>query len=181
MCAFKGSFVPTTYIWDVAQLEDIDVNSPEFRELLVRLYQNLNEVALNLNLRDTGYYTSEEFINGQLFLRDPSLVNDPNSTGLPSDLYRAVTRKVIIFGALPNAAEKSLPHGINVTPTTIFTRIYGTANDLTGTNYIPLPFASPVLADNIQVRVDATNVSVRTGSNRTNFTHSYIVLEWIVI
>ena len=180
MCAFRGSFVPTTYIWDVAQAQDIDVNSPEFKELLVRLYQNLNEIALNLNLKDTGYYTQEEFVNGQLFLRDPALVNNPSLVDPANEAYRQVIRKVILIESLPNTALKSVAHGINVTPTTIFTRIYGSANDLTGNNYIPLPYSSPTAANNIEVNVDSTNVNVITGSNRTAFTNSYIVLEWIV-
>lgn len=180
MCAVQGSFVPTTYVWDVSQLQDIEVTSPEFKELLVRLYQNLNEIAINLNLKDTGYYTAQEFSNGQLYLRDPALVNSPNLTSPAGNLYRQVIRKVIVFGALPNTAETSVAHGINIMPTTEFTRIYGTANDLTGMNYIPLPYASPILTENISIRVDATNVYVRTGSNRTAFTSSFIVLEWII-
>ena len=33
-----GAFVPTSFIWDVARVGEIEVNSPEFKELLVRLY-----------------------------------------------------------------------------------------------------------------------------------------------
>lgn len=175
MCAFKGSFVPTNYIWDVAQLEEIEVTSPEFKELLVRLYQNINDIALNLNARDTGYYSQEEFVNGQQFLADPSM----SATATDPNQYKSVTRKVIIMPTLPNNAEVSAAHGITVDSNTIFCRIYGTANDIIGFNYIPLPYAAPVLADNIQVRVDATNVYVKTGNNRTNFTNNYVVLEWV--
>ena len=40
-----GAYAPTTFIWDVEQLQHIEVTSPEFKELLVRLYQNLNLMA----------------------------------------------------------------------------------------------------------------------------------------
>ena len=62
-----GAFVPTNLIWDVQQLQSVDVNSPEFKELLVRLYQNINNIALVLNIKDTGMYQLSEFVNGQLF------------------------------------------------------------------------------------------------------------------
>src|SRR5690606_40889986 len=61
-----GAFVPTTNIWDPSELYTLDIQ-PEFRELLVRLYQNLNNMSLLLNLKDTGYYTLEEFLNSQAF------------------------------------------------------------------------------------------------------------------
>jgi hypothetical protein len=34
----SGIFVPTTNVWDVSQIYEIDVTSPQFKELLVRLY-----------------------------------------------------------------------------------------------------------------------------------------------
>lgn len=176
MRSFSGSFIPTTYIWDLAQVQEVDINSPEFRELLVRLYQNLNEIALNLNIKDTGYYTADAFTNGQLFLKDPTIAGNPQE-----GLYRQVVRKVILVGPLLNTAEKIIPHGIVVTSTTVFTRIYGTANDRVGNNYIPLPYSSPTaLSAAIELRADATNVYVRTGSNRINFTNCYVILEWII-
>jgi hypothetical protein len=42
-----------------------------------------------------------------------------------------------------------------------------------------LPYASPTDADNIELSVDVTNVSITTGSDRTGFTTTYIVLEYI--
>ena len=37
----SGSYIGTTQVWDVSQIYDIEVNSPEFKELIVRLYQNI--------------------------------------------------------------------------------------------------------------------------------------------
>jgi len=51
-----GSFVPTTNVWDPSEIYSVDVTSPRFKELLVRLYQNVNLIAVVLNTKDSGYY-----------------------------------------------------------------------------------------------------------------------------
>lgn len=170
-----GAYGSTTNIWDVTQIYSVDVNSPEFKELLVRLYQNLNLLSTLNNLKDTGYYDTSQFVNGQQFFPNPAL--NSNTSTMPT--YRPVYRKVINFGTLPNTTTKSVSHGITTTAATSFTRIYGAASDQTGFNYIPLPYASSILANNIELKVNATNVTVITGSNRTNFTVTYIVLEYL--
>lgn len=171
-----GSFVPTNFIWDVQQLNQVDVNSPEFKELLVRLYQNINLMAIALNTKDSAYYNTQEFVNGQLYFPNPSY----NSSTAAQPGFRQVYRKVLNYTtALPNNGSTSIAHGISCTAQTTFTRIYATASDITGFNYIPIPYASPTLANNIELRVDATNVTITTGSNRTNFTKTYIVLEYM--
>lgn len=171
-----GAFIPTTDIYDViSNIYAEDVNSVEFKELLVRMYQNLNRQATILNMKDTGYYDVQEFVCGQVYFPNPGLSSQ--SSTAPS--YRQVYRKVINFGALPNTATKNVPHEITTTPNTTFTRIYGTATDPVGKNYIPLPYASPTAANNIELKANATNVTVITGTNRSAFTATYIVLEYI--
>jgi hypothetical protein len=170
-----GLFIPSTFIMDVALLQQVEVTSPQFKELLVRLYQNLNIMALAMNRKDSGIYFQQEFINGQIFFPDPTLNSNTSTPPIPRQAFR----KVINFGALPNTATKSVPHGLTITSGYTFTSIYGTANDTAGNSYIPLPFASPVLANNIAVTVDSTNVNVTTGNDRTNYTKCYIILEFI--
>ena len=46
-----GMMVPTTNVWDVSQIYNLQDISPELRELFVRLYQNLNKMALAVNLK----------------------------------------------------------------------------------------------------------------------------------
>ena len=171
----SGIFVPTTNVWDVSQIYEIDVTSPQFKELLVRLYQNINNISVALNLKDSGYYITESFVNSQLFFPNPIY----NSSTVATPGYRQVFRIVINFGALPNAGTKSVPHNIIVNSQYTFTRIYGTASDTTGFNYIPLPYASASGTDNIELFVDGTNVTVITTTNRSNFNVTYIVLEYI--
>lgn len=169
-----GSFVPSTFIFDVGQLYQTDVTSPEFKELLVRLYQNVNLMAIALNTKDTGYYTTQEFVNGQLYFPNPAF----NSSTQTSAAYRQVFRTTVNFGALPNAGTKSVPHNIQFNSGFTCTRIYGTASDTTGLSYIPLPFVDTA-GNNIELNVDATNVNITTTSNRTNYNVCYVVVEYI--
>lgn len=172
--ALFGAFVPTTNVWDVNQLYDVDVTSPAFKELLVRLYQNINSISTIVNLKDTGYYTTQEFVNGQLYFPNPAL----NSTTNTVASFRQVFRTVVNFGALPNTTIKSVPHNISINAGYSFTRMYATASDPVGLIYIPIPFADPALPS-ISLTADATNVNITTGDDKTNYTICYVVLEYI--
>lgn len=169
-----GLYIPTTNIWGIEDIEEMDVNSHEFKRVLVQMYQQLANMAYVINLKENAYYVPVEFLNGQLY--QPTTI-DP-TTDVNS--YRNVYRKVISCGALANTGTTSTAHGISISTTTFtFTRIYGAASDQTGKNFIPLPYASPTDANNIELSVDATNINITTGSNRTAFTVSYVVLEYV--
>jgi hypothetical protein len=178
-----GAFIPTTSVWDVSQLYETDVSKPEFKELLVRLFQNMNNMAMSVNGKDAGIYHTDEFVNGQVFFPNPSL----NSSTSTNPEQRQVYRKVINFGALPNNANKPMAHGIelqvlpSVTPNPgfTFTRIYGAASDPTNGLYIPLPYASSVAGKIIELYADVTNINVTTASNMTAYATCYIVLEYL--
>ncbi len=171
-----GAFAETNFIWDVQKLQTVDVQSPEFKELLVRLYQNVGKMATILNIKDTGQYQITELVNGQLYFSNPAY----SSATAINPALRQVYRKVINYTtALPNTGTATIAHGITCTTMTTFTRIYGVANDTTNKAYLPLPYASPTLANNIELKVDGTNVTIITGSNRTAFTITYIVLEYM--
>lgn len=168
-----GSFVPTNYIFDVSQLYQTEINSPEFKELIVRLYQYINNIAFVLNTKDSAYYLMQQFATSGLMF---STTNDVNN-------MRPLYRIVVNCGALPNAATKTIPHGITPTDFTsswTFLKIYGAASDTTGKTYIPLPYSSAAaIANNIEVKVDSTNVYITTGINYSNYNVSYIILEYI--
>lgn len=177
-----GQFIGTTQVYDLGEK---NVNAEDFA---VRLRQNFNNIVLALNIKDSGYYSQEEFVNGQLFYPDYTRVNSASSA--PAT-FRQVFRKVINTGTLPNAGTTNTPHGITLlptippaapgTPTTfIATRIYGCATDPVNRIFIPLPYSSPTaLNQNILVNWDATNVNITTGINMTAFTISQVVLEYV--
>ena len=165
----SGVFLPTTQVWDI--IDDEPLNNDKIKELIIRLYQNLNLMAMTINNKDTGVYNTVDFVTGSTFFPNPATSTQIN---------RQVLRKVINFGALPNAATKTVAHGLTINQTITFTRIYGCASDITGFNYIPLPYASTVLANSVELSVNNTNVSITTGANRSNFTISYVILEYLL-
>ncbi len=178
-----GVFLPTTDIFDRALIDEINVNSTDFRDFLVRLYQATNNIALVTNIKDSGYYIETEFINGQLWFENKTLsVTTPN-TKTPS--YRQVFRKVINFGALPSGAPAfiDVAHGITFAaagPIT-FTRIYGSATDPATPMAIPIPYSSATaVASNLEIYVNTTNVRITTGgTDYSAYTTCYVVLEYI--
>ena len=161
-----GSYVPTTNIWEVARLYEIDVNSQEFKELLVRLYQNVNNIAVSLNTKCTGYYINEEFVSGKLFYNPVS--NDPL-------LLRPGFIKTVNTGPL-GAGVTAINHNIAVTSTLQWMFISGAATN-TGTLVgYPLPFAGAA-GNNIEVSVTATQILIDNNSGVT-FTDSQVTLEY---
>lgn len=165
-----GSFIPTSNIWDIGRLQEVDVNSDEFKELLVRLYQNVNNIAINVNLKDTGYYPLIPFVCGQQFFPNPAL----SSQTSPMSSYRSPLRLTINFGQLPNAGVKTVPHNIPVNSGYSWTRIYATATDQTGLTGIDISNI------NATIEVTATDVVITTTSNLSNYNVVYVVLEYII-
>ena len=164
MSSFTGNpnnLLPQTYIIP---------DDPQEKDLKIGQY--LNDIATATNSKDSGIFDAVETITGQQFLPLFGTQTASNAT------YRTVLRKVIDFGALPNATSKSVAHGITFGSTLSATKIYGAATS-PSTAWIPLPFASPTLASNISLELNATNVIVTTGSNRTSFTRCFVVIEWI--
>ncbi len=164
-----GLFVPTTNVWDIQNLEEGKDITPALKELLIRLYQNINTLSLALNLKDSGYYVQQEFLTGQVFFPDA----DANASG------RQSFRTVVDFGALPNNTTGSMAHGIDVFNTFIFTRMYGCASDQIAMTYLPIPYASANSAEVIELSADSTNVYITTTSDLTAYTKTYIILEYV--
>jgi hypothetical protein len=170
-----GMMIPTTSVWDVSQIYAIENITPELKELLVRLYQNLNNMAIAVNLKDTGYYTLQEFLSSQAFFPNP--INTAQSATTP--VFRQAFRKVINIGALPNTATLQIPHYININNGYSFTRIYGAATQSEPFVSIPLPYSSVVLNQNIDLWIDDTYVNIVTGINYSAYNISYVIVEYL--
>lgn len=169
-----GVFVPTTQVWDVSKIYDLDVTSEEFKELIVRLYQQLNSIAIALNSKETGVYIKDVFNNGSRWF-------NPNTTD-PEDL-RPGYQTVVEFGAVNTGGSTTQPHNISIPAgsTIKFTAIYGCVNDSTGRNYLPIGYATTLGSfgtGNITVDVNATNVVIWNNSG-TNFTSATVVLKFL--
>lgn len=170
-----GAFLPTTGIFSESQVRDINVNSTEFKEFLVNLLQTVNNIALVTNIKETGYFYPQEFVNGGVYFPNPALT----SSTAQAPIGRQVVRMVVNFGTLPNAGTTSVAHGIsNFADPSSCTRIYGAATT-PGTSWIPIPFSSPTLNENIKITVDATNVNITTAIDYSAYTKCYVVVEYI--
>lgn len=148
----------------------ISVEFPkEFQQFLPILDLLYKRIANSVNSKEGGLYSQEE-VNAfmQYFTSTPNV-------------FRPTYRKVIDFGALPNAGSKSVAHGITVTSTFRWVRIYGAATDPIGLTGISLDRSSPTLNENIKLDVDATNVTVTTAIDYSSYTASQVVLEYTKI
>lgn len=121
-------------------------------------------VANAINQREVGEYSTAESVNGQLWQIGSA--------------RHSILRKIINTGTLPNTANKSVAHNITLNTNTFFTKIYGGAKAPATNVFIPLPFAAPVDGNNISLFISGANVVITTGSNRTNFTESYVIIEY---
>lgn len=164
-----GSFIQQTPLFDAQQWYSLKPTDDQFRDLLVLMHQQLNQMALILNLKTTGYHLLESFNNSNQWF-------NPNTTD-PLQL-RAEFTKVINVGAL-GAGVTNAPHGISILAgsTIKFTYIGGSATDSVGLVFYPLP-APNGGANDIIVTVDATNVVI-TNNSGVNFTSAYIVLKYL--
>jgi hypothetical protein len=170
-----GSFIPTTQVWDVGEIYSADNISPELKEILVRLYQNLNVQAMASNTNVTGIYDTSEFVNGKTYFPNPTL----NSMSGTTPTQRQVFRTVLNYTTgLPNTGSVTIPHNLTITNNFTFTQIYGATSDTTNHVYLPLPYASAA-GGTIELSVGVTNVTITTSSNRSSFTPTYIVLEYL--
>jgi len=163
-----GLFIVSTAVFDVARLYEVDVNSEEFKELLVRLYQNVNNIALALNLKESALYLLEEFNTSAQYF-DPATNNQL--------LLRPQFRSTFNIGAV-GAGATTVAHGLTIGSTWIFTDIYGALTDNIGNNYYPLPWASAGGATNIELKVNATNIVI-TNNSGIAFTSCIVTLEYL--
>lgn len=166
-----GSFLRTTRTFSASEIESLNVNAPEFKRFLIELSESLNEIFLQANTKDWGYYDVTEQVNGQTWFPNPSL----NSTSSTTPVRRQVYRKVINFGALPNSTSKAVAHGIDIAAygsNVTFTRIYGCGSN-PSTQFVGIPDAKSTIV------VDTTNITITTTANYSAYTTCYVVLEYI--
>ena len=149
------------------QVSDSDFpdNFPDFIELFDREYKKLIDAV---NTKEGGVYLPYESATFQKYFSE----SDPQSTV-------SVYRKVIAFGALPNNGTKSVPHGIDFTSLSRLTRMYGAATNPSSMSYLPLPFSSPTLANNISLEADSGVITIKTGANYSAYVNVTVVIEYL--
>ena len=90
---------------------------------------------------------------------------------------KPIYKKVINFGALPNATSKSVAH--NISNLGFFTNISGIIYHTTAKTYYPLPlqYKGSDSNYNVEVFANATSVSMSSNTDRS-FYSAYVILEY---
>ena len=165
----QGVFLPTTVNFELGLLQDVDLNSPQFRELLVRLYQYVNQISLVVNQKTSCYFDTTAFVDGNLFFPNP------NTPVANTPIYRNEIRKVIqLPDGLPNTTTIMIAHGIPVTTAWTWVGAYGAATDTSnGYGYF-------IPNNGVTVYVDNTYVYITTSSDLSAYNYGLIVLMYLV-
>lgn len=155
-----SSFLPVNSRAPFLPTSEIYPEDPE--QLLIRLSQIYQEMALRTNVKEIGQYEVDlELLNGQQYFG-----SDPQTK-------RFVYRKVLQTGVLATGAN-NIAHNITFpTPNTFhFTRIYGVIEDVTIPQYIPIP------DDVTNVSVGGVNVTITIPVAYNGFSGT-VVLEYV--
>lgn len=164
-----GAYLPTSWVWDLQQLDQVKDIDPKLKELLVRLYQNLNLMALVLNVKETGQYALMEIVDGNLWFPNP---NNNSSTAASADQRQELRKTFLFTGALPNIGTQNIAHGITVTANTTWTLIQGTATN-PGVGGVSLNSSSATIT------VTTSNIVITTTVDLSAYTITYIVLQYL--
>lgn len=148
-----GAFLPTTDTFDRAIIDNLKIQE-DLKEFLVMLYQTTNNIALMVNIKESGYYVEEEFVNGKLWYPNKAL----SSSTAQRPEYRQEFRRVIDFGALPAAGAKAVNHNITTDANTRWKNVYATATNTTTFAGITITTSAA-----LSVRATATQVIITTG------------------
>jgi hypothetical protein len=139
----------------------------EFDEFRVKFLALYRDIASNVNVRQIGIFDLEEFLTGESWFTS----GDPQKK-------RQTFRKVFEIGAIAAGATSTTAHGI--TGIVAFTHIYGTAIT-TIVDYRPIPYSSVTAVNQqIEIKVDATNITIINGAAAPNITSAIVVLEYLL-
>jgi hypothetical protein len=152
-----------------------DAAPKTFEEGLPFIVEQLKKLANAVNAREIGYFLDEELLSGKAFI--PGINNA--SDGGSSQQFRTMLRKVIIFGALPNASTKSVPHGITFDANFTLIQMFAAATDPVNLIAFPIPYASAGSSDGVALYMDADNVYIVTQMNRSSYTRCFVVIEYL--
>ena len=122
------------------------------------LSENAQDNVIN-TLNEERSYSTEEVNTGKKWI-----------DGKP------IYRKVVNYGALPNATSKAVAH--NITNIDYVVSMQGVASIPAG-NKIPLPYVDTTTFSNgVQMYTTSNDVVLQTQANRSNYTNTYVTIEY---
>lgn len=138
----------------------------EFDEFRVKFLQLYIDIANCVNVREISVYDLQEFLTGERWFT----VGDPQTK-------RQTYRQAYQIGAIAPGATSTTAH--NITGFTAFTHIYATAITSIPDNR-PIPYASVTAVNQqIEIKVDATNIVIINGAASPAITSAIVVLEYL--
>lgn len=159
-----------------AYLPVYDVVPSKWEDARPFLVEQLKRIAIAVNIREIGWFLDEELLSGKAFIPGADNV----AVGSTNQIFRQVLRKVINFGALPNAGTKSVAHGITFDSNLSLVFMGAYATDPVGLTALPIPYCDPTtLANGIALTMDATHVNITTAANLSNYTRCYVTIEYL--
>ncbi len=164
-------FIQTTEIFDVQQIQSLDIRGPEFKEFLVILTQATNNIALALNDKTHGFYSLQHYPCGkQLF------------PVIPTGNNRGLARSTYFIPALPNAAGVSVTaHNIPWTNETFILSSTCQANDpdavFPATTSFPIPAVASGGTGVVGFWLDNTNINIEVAADTSMFS-AIVVIEY---
>lgn len=165
-------FLPELVIFDPRHLNNLDINSEEFKDLIVRITQTINNICINTNKKVIGIYPLEEIATGILYYKNLANPSSPFMPNNPSN-FRMVFRFTYATGAIP-PGTLTIAHGLPITNTWEFVDVRGCATDNVGLNYYPM--TNPLLS----VVANGTNIVITNGT-AISFTSGNVVLEYMKV
>lgn len=138
------------------------------KPFLVEQFKNL---ANAVNAREIGFFLEEELLSGKS-------LGPPAGISGQSDQFRAIFRKVVNFGALPNAAAKTVAHGITFDANFTLVAFWAAATDPVAFTALPIPYATETANGDIELSMDATNITITTSIDYSAYTRCLVTVEY---
>ncbi|MBR1386294.1 MAG: hypothetical protein IJ568_05650 [Bacilli bacterium] len=86
--------------------------------------------------------------------------------------------KVIDCGALPNNSIKTIAHDISNIGFLVEPPRGVSYSSSTG-HYFPLPYPADSISSQVKLWATSTDVKLQTGADRTDYTETYVILEYV--
>lgn len=126
------------------------------------------------NVLSKTYVDTANAVNARvigIFELSPSITGEKWFSNNPSNIQTKRQTQRIVY----QFTGSTFNHGL--TGVTAYTRIYGTFTD--GTYWYPLPYVDPTAANQIGVKVSATQVVITAGGSAPTVSSGFVVLEYL--
>ena len=143
------------------------------------IWNNSNDPAVtadNLNHMEIGIKEAHDDIDELNNLTTYSL--DEINTGKKWIDGKTIYRKVIDCGALPNNSIKTIAHDISNIGFLVEPPRGVSYSSSTG-HFFPLPYPADSISSQVKLWVTSTDVKLQTGADRTDYTETYVILEYV--